>query len=185
MPKAIENTCLGITRKQAESSGLDFDSLKKEEEALEPGARKVLEQEALIFEEGFNKGRRKDGNYIRNWLNFLFCLNRLFIATKTSNPASLSKAIGIKSASVYRPIKKHEIPDNWFIKVGKKFGVSIDWLTGHEISQSRNLEDKSGKVKEGTFDEMLKVIGEDNPKLHDKLVGEIVRNYNKLNKGLK
>ena len=185
MPKTIESTCLGITRRQAESSDLDFDSLKKEEETLEPGVRKVLEQEALIFERGFNKGRKKDGNYIRSWVNFLFCLNRLFIATKTSNPASLSKAIGIKSASVYRPIKKHEIPDNWLIKVGKKFGVSIDWLSGHDANQSRLLEDKSVKGKEGTFDEMLKVIGEGDPKLHDKLVGEIVRNYNKLNKGLK
>ena len=72
MPKAIENTCFGITKKQAESSGLDFDSLRKEEEALEPGARKVLEQEALIFERGFNKGRKKDGNYIRSWVNFSF-----------------------------------------------------------------------------------------------------------------
>ena len=55
MPKTIESTCLGITRRQAESSGLDFDSLKKEEEALEPGARKVLEQEALNFEKAFKK----------------------------------------------------------------------------------------------------------------------------------
>jgi len=143
---------------------------------LEPGTRKVLEQETL-----YKKGK----DDIRNWVGFILNLNRLFLATKTSNPASLAKAIGIKSASVYPALKKHEIPDSWFISVGRKFSVSIDWLAGNIVNTSQDQQDTSSKEKEGTFDEMLKVIGEGDPKLHDKLVGEIVRNFNKLNHGLK
>jgi hypothetical protein len=164
---------LGITEKQAKSAGLDFKRLKQDEGNLEPGTKKVLEQETL------DKTGKED---IRNWAEFVLALNRLFIATKTSNPASLAKAIGIKSASVYPALKKHEIPDGWFITAGRKFSVSIDWLTGNTVNRSQNLGKEHGQVKEGTFDEMLKVIGENNSQLHDKLVGEIFRNFNQLNK---
>ena len=167
---------LGITKKQAKSVDLNFERLKKDEEGLEPGTRKVLEQETL------DKNGKED---VRSWVEFVLSLNRFFIATKTSNPASLGKAIGIKSASVYPALKKHEIPGSWFITVGKKFNLSIDWLTGNTENLSPNLKDESTKIKEGTFDEMLKIIGEEDSQLHDKLIGEIVRNFNKLNKGRK
>ena len=168
-----EPKILGITEKQAKFAGFVFERLKKNEENLEPGTKKVLGQETL-------KGKGKDD--IRNWLEFILALDRLFIATKTSNPASLAKAIGIKSASVYPALKKHEIPDGWFITIGKKFKVSIDCLTGNTVNTSRDKRDVPNQEKEGTFDEMLKIIGEKDSQLHDKLVGEIVRNFNKFNK---
>jgi hypothetical protein len=171
-----ESKTLGITEKQAKSARLDFERLKTDEKNLEPGTRKVLEQENLD-----QKGKEN----IRSWIEFVLALNRLYIATKTSNPASLGKAIGIKSASVYPALKKHEIPDSWFVAVGKKFNVSIDWLTGNTENLSQNLKNEPTKSKEGTFDEMLKIIGEEDSQLHDKLIGEIVRNFNKLNKGRK
>ena len=164
---------LGITEKQAKSAGLDFERLKEEENNLEPGTRKVLEQETL------DKKGKED---IRDWIEFVLALNRLFIATKTSNPASLAKAIGIKSASVYPALKKHEIPDSWFITIGKKFSVSIDWLSGNTENISRAPGDVPKEGREGAFDEMLKTIGEMDSQLHDKLVGEIVRNFNKFKK---
>ncbi|GEM_PF-3240111 len=169
-PKSDEEICLGITSKLAKTGGFDVKVLKNEENGLEPGTKKVLEQESG------SRGKKIDREEIIRWVNFIRCLNRLFIATKTNNPASLGKAIGIKSASVYPAIKKHEIPDGWFITVGKKFGVSIDWLVGNDGGINPSKENIS---PEGTFDEMLKVLGEKNPKLHDQLVGEIVRNFNK------
>jgi hypothetical protein len=169
-PKTEEKNYLGITSKLAKIAGFDVEVLKKEENGLELGTRKILETESIPQE------KKNDKEEIKRWVDFIRCLNRLFIATKTNNPASLGKAIGIKSASVYPAIKKHEIPDGWFITVGKKFGVSIDWLVGNDGSINPSKENIS---QEGTFDEMLKVIGEKNPDLHDKLVGEIARNFNK------
>jgi hypothetical protein len=67
------------------------------------------------------------------------------------------KAIGIKLASVYPALKKHEIPARCFITAGKKFGVSIDWLVGKDVSSIQDTEKNS---KKGAFDEMLKVLGE-------------------------
>lgn len=55
-------------------------------------------------------------------------LQRIYKATKTTGPAGLAKALGIKSQSISAASKRQQIPTGWIEKVAIDYSVRSDWL---------------------------------------------------------
>lgn len=107
-----------------------------------------------------NKRLKKDAGMTENKVDVL--ISRIMGATGISSQAELAKELGINRSGITHARNKNHIPDNWIVKLFRRFRVNPEWVEtgkgpvfydrkiGDDIDGFRRIPKVAARLSAGT-----------------------------------